>query len=157
MPFVSLGMSVVATCADSLLTALVDESEQVLPCLSEPPTPSSSGPRSRHLHLDQLSRPHLLPSFRRISPPELRIPVADTSRSRRLTACNFPNDRVAGRRESHQETQNGVEKRVRVPKTRSSCDSNCDKKTSNEHLIFYYLPIMNKTKTNLINAIRLFG
>lgn len=29
MPFVSLGMSVVATCADSLLTALVDESEQV--------------------------------------------------------------------------------------------------------------------------------
>uniref|UniRef100_A0A8R1EBB6 Major facilitator superfamily (MFS) profile domain-containing protein n=2 Tax=Caenorhabditis japonica TaxID=281687 RepID=A0A8R1EBB6_CAEJA len=29
MPFVSLGMSTVATCADSLLTALVDESEQV--------------------------------------------------------------------------------------------------------------------------------
>ncbi|CAI2350616.1 unnamed protein product [Caenorhabditis sp. 36 PRJEB53466] len=28
MPFVSLGMSVVATCADSLLTALVEESEQ---------------------------------------------------------------------------------------------------------------------------------
>uniref|UniRef100_A0A8R1DW75 MFS domain-containing protein n=1 Tax=Caenorhabditis japonica TaxID=281687 RepID=A0A8R1DW75_CAEJA len=28
MPFVSLGMSTVATCADSLLTALVDESEQ---------------------------------------------------------------------------------------------------------------------------------
>uniref|UniRef100_A0A1I7TQX0 MFS domain-containing protein n=1 Tax=Caenorhabditis tropicalis TaxID=1561998 RepID=A0A1I7TQX0_9PELO len=28
MPFVSLGMSVVATCSDSLLTALVDESEQ---------------------------------------------------------------------------------------------------------------------------------
>ncbi|CAB3406322.1 unnamed protein product [Caenorhabditis bovis] len=30
MPFVSLGMSVVATCSDSILTALVDESEQGL-------------------------------------------------------------------------------------------------------------------------------